>query len=175
MRRISLIIIITSVFTCCTTKQANQVTNKWVLAPDIYVIDKEKPINSFTELTNFFKDKPVYIDRWATWCSPCIEEFKHKDSLYKFLEDNHIEILYLNSDQEIKDSVLYQFIISQNLRGFHLRLNDTLKKDLINQNIFIPMIPQYMVISKDGHVIENKAYRPSDGEKLYTQLKELIK
>jgi thiol-disulfide isomerase/thioredoxin len=174
MRNAFLFLFVTFVFSCCSNKRENQIISKWELAPDIYVISKEKPIYSFAELTSFFKDKPVYIDRWATWCSPCLEEFKHKDSLYKFLKDNQIEILYLNSDQDIKDSVLYQFIISQNLRGFHLRLTDSLKKDLINQTIFIPRIPQYMIISRVGQVIENNALRPSDGEKLYNQLSGLI-
>jgi hypothetical protein len=36
------------------------------------------------------------------------------------------------------------------------------------------MIPQYMIINKEGIVIENRALKPSDGEKLYTQLDSLL-
>ena len=144
------------------------------MAPDIYILDKEKPINSLADLSSFFKDKTVYIDRWATWCSPRIEEFKYGDSLHKFLNDNKIELIYLNSDKDIKDSVLYQFILSHKLKGYHLRLNDTLKKDLTEQKIFIPIIPQFMIMDKSGKIAENSAFRPSDGDTLYIQLKKYI-
>lgn len=47
------------------------------LAPDIYILDKNDPIESFNDLTNKFQGKAIYIDRWASWCTPCIKEFKH--------------------------------------------------------------------------------------------------
>jgi thiol-disulfide isomerase/thioredoxin len=174
MRNTILILIVALLCSCGNNKHGDQTINKWELAPGIYILDKNNPIESFAELTNFFKDKPIYIDRWATWCSPCIEEFKHIDSLHKFLIDNKIEIVYLNSDQEIQDSIFYQFIISHNLLGNHLRLNDSLKKDLIRQQIFIPRIPQYMIVSNHGKVVDNNALRPSNGQKLYDQLIEKI-
>lgn len=52
---------------------------------------------------------------------------------------------------------------------------DELKEDLADQEIFIPRIPQYMVIDKLGNVIENNALRPSDQQELYNQLSELLK
>lgn len=174
MRNPIILAILAFLCTCCGNKQVTQTTDKWELAPDIYFLDKDNPIESLAELIIFFKDKPFYIDRWATWCSPCIEEFNHNDSLHKFLKDNKIEIVYLNSDQEINDSALYQFIIYHNLKGNHLRLNDSLKKDLTQKKIFIPRIPQYIIISKSGKVLENNAFRPSDGQKLYDQLRENI-
>ena len=36
------------------------------------------------------------------------------------------------------------------------------------------MIPQYMIINEEGIVIEKRALRPSDGEKLYNQLDSLL-
>jgi thiol-disulfide isomerase/thioredoxin len=173
--KLTILLLISTLFiTSCLNKQGARSSESWELAPGIYIIDKEKPVVSLGELTAYFRGKTVYIDRWATWCSPCIEEFSHGDSLHKFLSDNKIELVYLNSDKDISDSVLYDFIKSHNLRGYHLRLNDTLKADLTERKIFIPRIPQYMIVDKDGHVTENNALRPSDGEKLYEQLKSVV-
>ena len=80
----------------------------------------------------------------------------------------------MNSDKDIKDSVLYQFILSHNLKGYHLRLNDSLKKDLTEQKIFIPLIPQFMIMDKSGKIAENRALRPSNGDSLFIQLKKYI-
>lgn len=80
----------------------------------------------------------------------------------------------MNSDKDIKDSVLYQFILSHNLKGYHLRLNDSLKKDLTEQKIFIPLIPQFMIMDKSGRIAENSALHPSNGDTLYIQLKKYI-
>ena len=174
MRNTILTLIIAIAFCSCNSKSGKKETLIWELAPNIHVLDKEKPIHSLAELSEFFKDKTVYIDRWATWCSPCLEEFKYADPLHKFLNDNNIEIVYLNSDKDIQDSVLYQFIVSHNLMGYHLRLNDTLKKDLSDKKIFIPIIPQFMIMDKRGQIVNNKALRPSNGDSLYIQLTKYL-
>jgi thiol-disulfide isomerase/thioredoxin len=148
--------------------------SEWKIADGIYLLDKETSVKSLNELVILLKGKQIYIDRWATWCSPCLEEFKYKDLLHEFLANKGISMVYLNSDKEIKENDFYEFIIAHNLRGYHLRLNDELKADLIKQNIFIPIIPQYMIIGKDGKVIDNKALRPSDGEKLFSQLDSML-
>lgn len=163
-----------TLFTSCTNSHSKLSSDKWKIAPDIYRIDKEKPVESFTELTSLFAGKPVYIDRWATWCGICIDEFRYSDSLQTFLKKNNIEIFYLNSDQEITDSTLNNFIISHNLKGYHLRLNNNLKNELIQLNIFRPSLPQYMVVDKSGNILLNNALRPSDGTRLFKQLKRNI-
>ncbi len=145
------------------------------LAPDIYILDKVNPIKSFKDLTNKLQGKPIYIDRWATWCTPCIEEFEYNEALHKFLKDNRIEIVYLNSDNDLNETDWFDFIIAHNLKGYHLRLDSILKADLIDKGIFIPMIPQYLIINQEGLVVTNKANRPSDGIKLYNQLDSLLK
>lgn len=174
MRNVILILIATMVCIYCTNKNGTHEIRSWTLAPGIYILDKDKPVNSLSELSGFFRYKTVYIDRWATWCSPCAEEFKYSDSLHRFLNENKIELVYLNSDKDIKDSVLYRFILSHNLTGFHLRLNDSLKKDLTERKIFIPLIPQFMIMDKSGKIAENSALRPSNGDSLYAQLKKYI-
>jgi len=146
----------------------------WQLATGIYILDKETPIKSLNDLTNLLKNKKIYVDRWATWCSPCLKEFNYKDTLNQFLISNDISLVYLNSDKNIDETKWFEFIKSHDLKGYHLRLNDDLKADLVNSKTFFPMIPQYLIINNKGDVIENKALRPSDGAKLYNQLDSLL-
>ncbi len=155
----------------CDNMNVNQ---KWEIAPDIFILDKETTINSFNEITSILKGKSIFIDRWATWCTPCIEEFKHSEALHNFLQDRNIEIVYLNSDTELDEEKWFEFIIDHNLKGKHLRLDSTLKADLIEKGIFIPMIPQYIIISDKGELKTNNALRPSKGEELYKQLDSLL-
>jgi len=144
------------------------------LASDIYILDKENPIESFDDLSNKLQGKPFYIDRWATWCTPCVEEFEYNAALHKFLKSNNIEIVYLNSDSNLEEEKWFEFIRDHNLKGNHLRMDSILKADLMNKGIFIPMIPQYMIVNQKGEVLTNKALRPSSGKELYNQLDSLL-
>ena len=65
MRNVILFLIARVCF-CCTNKSGNHEIKSWKLAPGIYILDKEKSVNSLADLSGFFKDKTVYIDRWAT-------------------------------------------------------------------------------------------------------------
>ena len=60
---------------------------------NIYLLDREKPINTFEELTSKFAGKAFFIDCYATWCSPCIEEFQYKEELKVFLNKHNIEFI----------------------------------------------------------------------------------
>jgi thiol-disulfide isomerase/thioredoxin len=164
-----LVLSILITLSCCKNNKSFE------LAPDIFILDKDDPIESFNDLTNRLHGKPIYIDRWATWCSPCLKEFTHSEALHDFLQDNKIEIVYLNSDTDLNEEEWFNFIIDHNLKGKHLRLDSILKADLVDKGIFIPMIPQYLIVGEEGEIIENSALRPSSGENLYDQLKNTLK
>lgn len=166
----SLLIILLSVSISC-----NHGNEKYTeLAPEIYLLGKDQPVKSLQELTAIFKGEALFIDRWATWCSPCVEEFQYKDSLYKYLNSRDIKMLYLNSDKDIQADTLITFVKIHELRGYHLHMNDDLKTDLVKFGVFIPMIPQYILINSDGKVVKNRTMRPSDGERLFVQIDSLL-
>jgi thiol-disulfide isomerase/thioredoxin len=152
----------------CSDNQVNEVH------PGIYILDKKQAIESFDELSQRLEGQPFFLDRWASWCSPCIEEFGHLEPLHAFLKDKQIEMVYLNSDEDMEKRAWIGFMIEHKLKGYHLRLDSTLKADMSRRLIFIPIIPQYMIVGKDGEIIKKDAKRPSAGEELYKQIGEAL-
>jgi thiol-disulfide isomerase/thioredoxin len=52
-----------------------------------------------------FKGKVVFINFWATWCSPCIAEMPSINNMQRKFKDNKdIVILMLNADNQIEKS-----------------------------------------------------------------------
>ena len=147
--------------------------NKWVMPENVYILDQEQPINSFSELLEKAPNKAFLIDCWATWCSPCFEEFKYNNQLKVFLESKNMETVYISFDQPSDESKWLNTIREQNLQGYHFRVNHSFQNELI-ENGFKGFLPIYMIVNKDGEVIEANAFRPSQQEKLYSQINNLI-
>lgn len=49
-----------------------------------------------------FKGKYVFLDFWASWCSPCLEEFPHMAQLYNQLDNNEIEFVSIGLDESFE-------------------------------------------------------------------------
>ncbi len=168
MRKLVLLILFLVLAVSCDNN------NGWKLSPGIYILDKDAPVETFADLQERLPRNDIYVDRWATWCGPCLEEFTCYDSLRPFLESNGIQILFLNSDMDIEESQYFDFIRENRLYGYHVRLNKELQRDLIDQKIFIPRIPQFMIIDSAGTVLNNMALKPCDGKALQSQLSEIL-
>lgn len=146
---------------------------KWILPESIHILDKEKSINSLNELSEQLQGKRLFIDCWATWCAPCLEEFKHNEALGQFLKSEDIEIVYINFDDNIDEAKWLNAIKTNNLQGFHLRASASFIKDLA-ENGYKNLLPTYMIMNEKAEIVEPNAFRPSEKEKLYEQIKSLL-
>jgi len=57
-------------------KYGNYETNKWNFPEGIHILDKNNAIESLSELSKKMGENPFFIDCWATWCSPCLQQFQ---------------------------------------------------------------------------------------------------
>lgn len=79
-----------------------------ILADTSVLIGEKSQEIEFKRILNFkkssaklsdFNSKVVIIDFWATWCSNCIEEFPHLDSLQKIFKDD-LQVITVTDETE---------------------------------------------------------------------------
>lgn len=141
--------------------------------PDLKYIDNYNQINTVQECLDHFKGKPIYLDIWASWCGPCLHEFKNRDVLEELLKSHGYVSIYISIDRDHNHEnwikILNEYKLSN---GYHLRANESMFNDIIRlfgdgQQI---TIPRYVIINEFGDIVENNAARPSEIEKLEGQL-----
>lgn len=104
--------------------------------------------------------KVVFIDTWATWCGPCIN---HRPKVLEFAEkyknNDEVEILLISVDSS-KDKWL-AFLDNENHEfGKNLFIENGMRTEFGN-NYNIKSIPRYILIGKNGKIINSNINEPS--------------
>lgn len=118
------------------------------------------------------KGKVVYVDVWATWCAPCIEEIPYAKKLQKEFEANdNVEFLYVSIDRD-KEAWKKFILKDKRWKGLHINQQQE-QTDLFWKAYKMSGVPTYILIDQAGNIVDAKAARPSDG-KVNDQIKGLL-
>ena len=124
----------------------------------------------------YFFGKNVFIDLWASWCHPCLEELAFKNELQAYLNLKGVETLYLSIDNKTDEETWKNMINRKQLTGYHILSSDELqsnmKRDIYRSDII--SIPRYILINKQGKIIDDDLPRPSDMSNLKNKINKLI-
>lgn len=127
--------------------------NNGKAAPDFKLIDVE---NNEFYLANL-KGKYIYIDVWATWCKPCLEEAPHFEALKEKYSHKNIEFISISVDKKKEKWLKYCELKGKSHNQFWVENT----KEFLDAYL-IKTIPHFILIGLDGNIIKVNANRPSE-------------
>lgn len=119
-----------------------------------------------------YKGKVIYVDFWASWCGPCRQEFPFSKKIHAALTEKQkksIVFLYISIDEDPNNwkNAVEKLQLDNGEHGYSEGgwASEVVKKYQING------IPRYMIIDKNGTIVQPDAVRPSGPTTLDTLLK----
>ncbi len=150
------------------------------------IMEKGKPSPKFENYVNIkggtksldsYKGKYVYIDVWATWCGPCIQQIPFLQTLEKEYHNKNIEFISISTDEtrrsggswEAAEKKWRDFVKKKNMSGVQLWSGQDYS---FQQAYQITGIPRFILIDPEGKIIDANAPRPSEArlKTLFTSL-----
>lgn len=126
--------------------------------PDVYTNEillkmKDTPAEeTFSRILTLNKGKVIYVDVWATWCSPCIQAMPDSKKLMRKLKEENVSFVYICL--ESKEDLWKRFISEFNLGGGQHYLLDKNQSKFFRKAMNVQGIPHYFIIDENGNIVE---------------------
>ena len=134
--------------------------------PDFYLADERDSLYAFQD----FENSILYVNFWATWCKPCIENFPALNTLITEYKTTQ-EITFLNICLESKKETWKMVLKKEGLLGTNLFVEGQWTEK-IKSSLHIRALPRYILVDK-GNILWNiEADKAPD---VKAQIEQLLK
>ena len=136
----------------------------------LYKYDSLSGEQLFNKIVADNAGKVIYIDFWATWCSPCIAQMPYSQKIHELFKGEDVSFVYLcgRSDEKSWEKAIKNHQIS----GNHYNMS-SLQYKYFKDRFSIVGVPTYMLIDKQGKIVNADAPEP-ENEELVTAIKKLL-
>jgi len=147
------------VLLAAVTGQAQKRTDK--LLEEHRFVNPEGKEQSLAAIIEMHRGKVIYLDFWASWCRPCRKELPVSLQLQEQFETKDIVFIYLSIDDVSKswERVMQKEGLSNTQQNW--RRGRKKSKELL-KFFYIYSIPHYMIIGRNGQIVNRDALPPSD-------------
>ncbi len=124
------------------------------------------------------KGKYLFVDIWATWCGPCLQQLPAMKELEQKYHGQNIEFVSISVDKDADKGKWQKMIQERQMSGIQLFAG---KQTSFGNDYKISSIPKFLIIGKDGEIINDNPPRPMDyrtrqvNQELVTMLDDLLK
>lgn len=118
---------------------------------------KFEDIDGKTVSLKAFKGKYVYIDVWATYCGPCLNELPRLHELEKAMAGKNIVFVSISKDPERKD--WEKMVKEKKMKGVQWFIG---KDKKFKEALGITLIPRFILVNRKGRIVEAYMSRPSN-------------
>jgi thiol-disulfide isomerase/thioredoxin len=119
-----------------------------------YILPNGKGTDIFNKLMEKHRGKFVFVDFWATTCGPCVSGIKRmKDNREKYKDNAEVEFVFIT---DVRSSPMndYQKLVDEQQMANTYRI-PTDDFNYLRQLFNFNGIPRYVVIGKNGEVIDD--------------------
>ena len=151
MKKLSLFILVCCLFLfIASCGQGPKVATVGEPAPDFTLVDLQGKTWSLSELNG----QVIFINFWATWCPPCVQEMPSMQKLYTMLPTEKFKMLAIlnNDDPALAGSFATRFGITLPI------LNDRSNK--VGPKYGLTGVPETFIVDKQG-VLREKFIGPA--------------
>ena len=115
----------------------------------LYKLSDMSGADFLNKLKQSFVGKAIVLDRWATWCAPCLQEMPHSKKLQQDAIDLPIVFVYVCTAQGSDEGKWKRKIAELKLPGIHFFVDEALDAKLA-QLFSFSGYPSYAFIDQKG-------------------------
>uniref|UniRef100_A0A7C4Y6W0 TlpA family protein disulfide reductase n=1 Tax=candidate division WOR-3 bacterium TaxID=2052148 RepID=A0A7C4Y6W0_UNCW3 len=123
-------------------------------------------------LSDLYREKPVLISFWATWCKPCKKELKFIQEFYENYSDSGIYIITISVDDIRMKEKIKNFVKG---KKFTFPVFFDTEKEIL-KSLGISSIPATIIVNKEGDVeYKHIGFKIGDEKDIEDEIKRRIK
>ncbi len=131
--------------------------------------DQENPLKAIIDK---FPNKAIYIDFWATWCSPCIHNMRYSKELEKKYSGKDVEFVYVCMKSRKED--WEKKVTELNLTGNHYLMTED-ESRITRKKLGYFGFPYYLLINKKGTIVDYGNHLVPQNLDVKLKIEKLIK
>ena len=135
-----------------------------ITGDDLIFVNEKREKIALSDL----KGKVVFVNFWATWCRPCVEEMTSINELKKKFKDKDIVFVMLNIEADLEKAK--KFMVQRKLDLPVYVVGKTVSPDL-----FKNVVPTTLIYNKEGKLEGNiQGMMDFNDPKIYEAIKQLL-
>jgi cytochrome c biogenesis protein CcmG, thiol:disulfide interchange protein DsbE len=127
--------------------------------------------NDDVTLASLYKEGPVLVTFWATWCEPCRHELRALQPTFEEYRGRGFKILAINQDSPRSIAKVRSYVSSQ--RFPYLFVVDP--NGRYSQQFNVQSIPYTVLFDSEGNIVYRRTgYRPGDEKYIAEHIREML-